>query len=107
MTIHITDDERVLIVCAADDWEENAERWRDNDSALADESDRNAATLRELLHRVSLQSETLAIGENPTLTDAEREAVDAAAHAVAQLYVGPKGVAVTATLRSLLERTGG
>ena len=38
------------------------------------------------------------------LTDAEREAIDAAAHAAAQLYVGPDGVALAATLRGLLER---
>lgn len=38
------------------------------------------------------------------LTDEERKAVDAAAHAVAQLYVGPEGVALSATLRGLLER---
>ena len=41
------------------------------------------------------------------LTDAEREALDAAAHAAAQLYVGPDGVALAATLRGLLERLGG
>ena len=39
------------------------------------------------------------------LTDAEREAIDAAAHAAAQLYAGPDGVALAATLRGLLERT--
>jgi hypothetical protein len=38
------------------------------------------------------------------LTDAEREAIDAAAHAAAQLYVGPEGVALAATLRGLLAR---
>ena len=38
------------------------------------------------------------------LTDEEREAVDVGAHAVAQLYVGPEGVATAATLRTLLER---
>ena len=40
----------------------------------------------------------------PTLTEAEREAVDSAAHAAAQLYVGPEGVRIAATLRGLLER---
>jgi len=53
MTIHITDDERMLIGCAADEWAENAERWRDSDQGVADESDRNAATLRGLLERLS------------------------------------------------------
>lgn len=38
------------------------------------------------------------------LTAEERVAVDAAAHAVAQLYVGPEGVALAATLRGLLDR---
>lgn len=38
------------------------------------------------------------------LTDEEREAIDAAAHAAAQLYP-LTGVALAATLRSLLERT--
>jgi hypothetical protein len=33
--------------------------------------------------------------------------VDVAAHAVAQLYVGLKGVSLAATLRGLLERLGG
>ena len=42
----------------------------------------------------------------PALTDAEREAIDAAAHAVAQLYPGPEGVALAATLRGLLDRIG-
>ena len=40
----------------------------------------------------------------PTLTDAEREAIDAAAHAAAQLYAGQEGVALAATLRGLLDR---
>lgn len=43
----------------------------------------------------------------PTLTDDERLAVDAAAHAVSCLYAGPEGVTITATLRGLLERAGG
>ena len=38
------------------------------------------------------------------LTDAEREAIDAAAHAAAQLYAGQEGVALAATLRGLLDR---
>jgi len=49
--ISFTDAERRLIGCAVDDWQENAERWRDNDGSVADESERNAATLRGLLER--------------------------------------------------------
>jgi len=48
-----TDNERMLIGCAADEWAENAERWRDSDQGVADESDRNAATLRSLLRRMA------------------------------------------------------
>jgi len=117
MTIHITDDELVLIVCAANDWAENAERWRDSDQGVADESDRNAATLRSLLERFSLHGETWAIGEKPanptltnhipdagkmvpTLTDEERAAI---AGAIAAEH-GRGAWAWAATLRSLLER---
>ena len=49
--LRLTDDERMLIESAADDWHENAKRWRDNDGSVADESERNAATLRGLLER--------------------------------------------------------
>ena len=54
---------------------------------------------RCMIHRLAKEVARL------RLTDAEREAVDAAAHAAAQLYVGPDGVALAATLRGLLERT--
>jgi len=46
-----TDAERLLIQSAAEEWEEHAQHWRDNDERVADESDRNAATLRALLER--------------------------------------------------------
>jgi len=45
----LTDDERLLIAAAAEEWEEHAQRWRDNDERVADESAKNAATLRALL----------------------------------------------------------
>ena len=44
--------------------------------------------------------------KNWTLTDAEREAIDTAAHAAVQLYP-LTGVGLAATLRGLLERLGG
>ena len=43
---------------------------------------------------------------SPTLTDAEREAIDTAAHAAVQLYP-LTGVGLAAVLRGLLERLGG
>ena len=49
--------------------------------------------------RVSLQSENPAIGEKPTLTDAEREAVERAADLIDDKTCGD-----SSTLRSLLER---
>ena len=54
---------------------------------------------------LSVQGGNVTVTLDATLTDAEREAIDAAAHAAAQLYVGPDGVALAATLRGLLERT--
>jgi hypothetical protein len=47
----LTDAERLLIQSAAEEWEEHAQHWRDNDERVADESDSNAATLRGLLER--------------------------------------------------------
>ena len=54
---------------------------------------------------LSVQGGHILVTMDGTLTDAEREAIEAAAHAAAQLYVGPDGVALAATLRGLLERT--
>ena len=54
------------------------------------------ATL-EADRRFSLQSETPFIGEKPTLTDEEQEAVEASMH-------GENDATVIATLRGLLER---
>lgn len=52
MDATLTDAEHLLILRAAEDWHENAKVWRDNDDGVADESDRNAATLRALLERL-------------------------------------------------------
>ena len=84
--------------------------------AMNDALEENAR-LREAIRRLGEQDATLSllckrdgsqvvtVTLDATLTDAEREAIDAAAHAAAQLYVGPDGVALAATLRGLLERT--
>ena len=50
--VSLTDDERLLIAAAADEWKEHADRWRDNDETVASESDKNAAILRGLLERM-------------------------------------------------------
>jgi len=50
--LKLTDDERLLIAAAADEWKEHADRWRDNDETVASESDKNAAILRGLLERM-------------------------------------------------------
>jgi hypothetical protein len=50
--ISLTDKERFLIECAAEEWEEHAQHWRDNDETVASESDKNAAILRGLLERM-------------------------------------------------------
>jgi hypothetical protein len=47
----LTDAERLLIQSAAEEWQEHARHWRDNDARVADESESNAATLRGLLER--------------------------------------------------------
>jgi hypothetical protein len=47
----LTDAERLLIQSAAEEWEQHAQHWRDNDERVADEADSNAATLRGLLER--------------------------------------------------------
>lgn len=83
-----------------------AEGWR-REALLQDE----IKNLREAIRRLADQDATLSVCEGnvivemDTLTDAERQAIDAAAHAAAQLYVGTEGVALAATLRALLERT--
>ena len=78
--------------------------------AMNDALEENAR-LREAIRRLAEQDATLSVCDgnvtvtmDATLTDEEREAIDAAAHAAAQLYVGPDGVALAATLRGLLER---
>ena len=83
---------------------------RDRIAALEDEITR----LRLAVRRLAEQDATLSVCDgnvtvtmDATLTDAEREAIDAAAHAAAQLYAGPDGVALAATLRGPLERLGG
>ncbi len=50
--ISLTDAERFLIEYAAEEWEEHAQHWRDNDARVSDASARNAATLRGLLKRM-------------------------------------------------------
>lgn len=69
------------------------------------------AELEQAIRRLAEQDATLSVCNgnvtveiDATLTDAEREAIDAAAHAAAQLYPGPDGVALAATLRGLLDR---
>jgi hypothetical protein len=49
--LRLTDAERLLIQSAAEEWQEHARHWRDNDARVADESESNAATLRGLLER--------------------------------------------------------
>jgi hypothetical protein len=67
-----------------------------------------SATLRGLLDRLSLQSETRPISENPTLTDEERGAVERAADWLARWQDAhgyhSEQSADLATLRGLLER---
>jgi hypothetical protein len=53
----LTDDERLLISCARHEWAAHALFWRDNDDSVADESDRNAATLDGLLARAAKEGE--------------------------------------------------
>ena len=79
--------------------------------AMNDALEENAR-LREAIRRLAEQDATLSVQGgsvtvtmDATLTNEEREAVESAAHAAAQLYVGPDGVALAATLRGLLERT--
>ena len=90
----LSDAEREAIKVVESDYSDNdmdAECWQ------------IAATLRGLLERVSLQSEKRPIGETPTLTDEEREAVEQAAeHAHQDALHG-----AAATLRGLLARLGG
>jgi hypothetical protein len=91
------------------DAEREAVKW-----AVAAASDREHPaedTLRALLERLGgtpASHSTLGEGTSQdgcTLTSEERLAIDAAAHAVACLYVGPECNKVTSTLRGLLERT--
>ncbi len=67
-----------------------------------------AATLLALLERVSLQNETPSIGENPTLTDDEREAISRELSwlqwCVDNRQIGDVGRKDIKTLRGLLER---
>ena len=71
--------------------------------AAADLFHAEIARLRAEIERLRLAITRLA-SQDATLTDEEREAIDAAAHAAAQLHVGPDGVALAATLRGLLGR---
>jgi len=80
---------------------------RTENKLLAEELEKH----REAIRRLAAQDATLSVCDgrvivtmDATLTDKEREALDDAAHAVAQIYVGPKGVGIAATLRALLER---
>ncbi|MCS5699339.1 hypothetical protein NZK32_09840 [Cyanobium sp. FGCU-52] len=50
--ISLTDKERFLIECAAEEWEEHAQHWGDNDERVSAESASSAATLRGLLKRM-------------------------------------------------------
>ena len=50
--VSLTDQERLLIESAAEEWEQHAQHWRDNDETVAAESDKNAAVLRGLLERL-------------------------------------------------------
>ena len=102
ITVHNGGDEAVAAV------ERIGKDWREQLEQAADE----IARLREAIRLLAEQDATLSVCDgnvtvtmDATLTDAEREAIDAAAHAAAQLYVGPDGVALAATLRGLLERT--
>lgn len=52
------------------------------------------------------EAKIIPLYRSPTLTDAEREAIDTAAHAAVQLYP-LTGVGIAATLRGLLERPAG
>ena len=63
-------------------------------------------TLADAGPRLRAMNDALEENARLRLTDAEREAIDAAAHAAAQLYSGPEGVALAATLRGLLQRLG-
>ena len=81
---------------------------RTENKLLAEELEKH----REAIRRLADQDATLSVCDgrvivtmDATLTNEEREALDDAAHAVAQIYVGPKGVGIAATLRALLERT--
>jgi hypothetical protein len=70
------------------------------------------AELEQAIRRLADQDATLSVCNgnvivtmDATLTDEEREAIDAAAHATAQLYP-LTGVGLASTLRGLLERLG-
>jgi hypothetical protein len=52
-SVTLTDEERLLISWAKSDWTQHALHWRGNDENVADESDRNAATLDALLARTA------------------------------------------------------
>jgi len=83
----LTDEERLLISCARDEWAAHALVWRDNDENVADESDRNVATLDALLTRAAEGATN-----GPTLTDAEREALrECADIARSQLWIAREG----------------
>lgn len=93
ITVHNGGDEAVAAV------ERIGKDWREQLEEAADEIERLRPAYATAVQRLASEIDRL------RLTDAEREAIDAAAHAAAQLYVGPDGVALAATLRGLLERT--
>jgi hypothetical protein len=93
----LTEQQRVAVEMAVETADRSAAYYAGQDAGRAETASVQAATLRELLERVSLQSESPAIGEKPTLTAEEREAVS--------YYLGTGGPdGVDATLIALLER---
>jgi hypothetical protein len=101
--ISLTYEEREAVAsCIADDDAATAYKRADTLRSLlsrtGSESAKSAAAARESSEQAGK------VPERERLTNEEREALDVGAHAVAQLYVGPEGIAVAATLRTLLER---